>query len=143
LSFCHFSLDHFGSSWSWSDGSWIYNYLCNQCLLPRTLWVRTALRRGVPDTTLCDKVTCDRYSRVSSTNKTDHHDITEILLKVPLNTINPSTLWPFYCLLIVELWLLATHLVSLNLSYIFSVTVYYVLLLYHYISHINSVYFSK
>jgi hypothetical protein len=26
---------------------------------------------------------------VSSTNKTDHHDITEILLKVALNTIAP------------------------------------------------------
>jgi len=26
---------------------------------------------------------------VSSTNKTDRHDITEILLKVALNTINP------------------------------------------------------
>jgi len=21
------------SSWSWSYGNWIYNYLCNQCLL--------------------------------------------------------------------------------------------------------------
>jgi hypothetical protein len=39
--------------------------------------------------TLCDSlsVTCDR-SVVFSTNKTDHHDITEILLKVALNTIN-------------------------------------------------------
>ena len=27
---------------------------------------------------------------VSSINKTDHHDITEILLKVTLNTINPN-----------------------------------------------------
>ena len=27
---------------------------------------------------------------VSSTNKTDHHDITEILLKVVLNTIKPN-----------------------------------------------------
>ena len=27
---------------------------------------------------------------ISSTNKTDHHDITEILLKVALNTINQS-----------------------------------------------------
>ena len=27
---------------------------------------------------------------VSSTNKTDHHNITEILLKVALNTINPN-----------------------------------------------------
>ena len=29
---------------------------------------------------------------VSSTNKTDHHDITEILLKVALNTINQLTI---------------------------------------------------
>ena len=28
-------------------------------------------------------------SQVSSTNKTDRHDITEILLKVVLNTITP------------------------------------------------------
>jgi hypothetical protein len=27
---------------------------------------------------------------VSTTNKTDRHDITEILLKVALNTINPT-----------------------------------------------------
>jgi len=26
---------------SWSYGSWIYNYLCNQCLSPLMLWVRT------------------------------------------------------------------------------------------------------
>ena len=43
-------------SWSWSYGSWIYNYLCNQYLSPLTLWVRIQLRRGVLDTTLCDKV---------------------------------------------------------------------------------------
>jgi hypothetical protein len=41
---------------SWSYGSWIYNYLCNQCLLPLKLWVRIPLRRGVLNTTLCDKV---------------------------------------------------------------------------------------
>jgi len=23
-----------GPSWLWSYGSWIYNYLCNQCLSP-------------------------------------------------------------------------------------------------------------
>jgi hypothetical protein len=44
-------------------------------------------------TTLCDKVcqwlATDRwFSPVSFTNKTDCHDITEILLKVALNTIN-------------------------------------------------------
>ena len=40
-------------------------------------------------------VTCDRFSPsppVSSTNKTDLHDITEILLKVALNTITLSLL---------------------------------------------------
>ena len=50
------------------------------------------LGRGVLDTALCDKVsvTCSRtvVFSVSSTNKTDHHDITEILLRVVLNTIN-------------------------------------------------------
>ena len=35
-----------GSSWSWLYGCWIYNYkmlmyLCNQCLSPLMLWVRT------------------------------------------------------------------------------------------------------
>ena len=51
--------------------------------------------RSVPDTTLCDKVChwlvlCQLFSHgtpVSSTDKTDRHDITEILLKVKLNTI--------------------------------------------------------
>jgi len=47
---------------------------------------------GVLNTTLCDKVcqwlaTGRWFSLVSSTNKTDLHDITEILLKVTLNTI--------------------------------------------------------
>jgi len=29
------------ASWSWSYCSWIYNYLCNQCLSPLKLWVGT------------------------------------------------------------------------------------------------------
>ena len=74
----------------WSYGSWIYDYLCNQCL---TLWVR--IPQGVIDTKLCDKVCQWRAltqwfslgTPVSSTNKTDCHDITEIFLKVALNTI--------------------------------------------------------
>ena len=34
-----------GPSWSWSYGSWIYNYmyLCNQYLSPLTLWIRIPL----------------------------------------------------------------------------------------------------
>jgi len=45
--------------------------------------------RGVLDTTLHDKV-CQWFSQgtpVSSTSKTDRHDILEIFLKVELNTI--------------------------------------------------------
>jgi len=79
-----------GSSWSLSHSSWIYNYLCNQCLSPLALWVRISLRRGVLDTTLCDNICqCIAAGRwfspgtpISYTNKTDRHDITEILLKV-------------------------------------------------------------
>jgi hypothetical protein len=79
----------FGPSWSWSYGSWIYNLM---------LWVRIPLRRGVLDTTLCDKiwkwlVTGRWFSPVSTTNKTDRHDITEILLKVTLNAITPPPLF--------------------------------------------------
>ena len=55
---------------------WIYNYLCNECLSTPTLQIWILLRRDVLDTTLCDK--------------TDRHDITEILLKVALNTITPQ-----------------------------------------------------
>ena len=81
-------------------GSWIYNYICNQHLSLLTLWVRIPLRRGVFDTTLCDKVcqwlVTGRWfspgTPVSSTNKNDRHDITEILLKVALNTITLTLL---------------------------------------------------
>ena len=71
---------------SWLHGSWIYNYMCNQCLSPLRLWGWILL-----------KARCTRYNimcqwfspgtRISSTNKTDRHNITEILLKVALNTI--------------------------------------------------------
>ena len=45
-----------GLSWSWSYASWIYNYLCNQCLSPLKLWVKFQSWWGVLDTTLHDKV---------------------------------------------------------------------------------------
>ena len=59
--------------------------------------------RGVLDTTLCDKVcqwlvTVHWFSPgtpVSSTNKTACHNITEILLKVALDTMNQAK--PFCC----------------------------------------------
>ena len=60
------------------------------------LWVQISTRARC--TTLCDKVcqwlaTGQWFSPgppFSSTNKADHHDITEILLKVALNTIKQT-----------------------------------------------------
>jgi hypothetical protein len=80
--------------WSWSYGSWIYNYLCNQCLSPLELWVRIPFmarrtRYNIMWSSL--SLTCDRslvIFSVDSTYKTDSHDITEILLKVVFNTTN-------------------------------------------------------
>jgi hypothetical protein len=83
---------------------WIYNYLCNQCLSPLLLSVRISIKARC--TTLCDKVcqwlATDRWFSpgplVSSTNKTDSHDITEILLKVALNTIKQTNMiyWGYW-----------------------------------------------
>ena len=82
--------------WAWSYGRWIYYYLCNQCLSPLTLWVRIAIKARC--TTLCDKV-CQWLATgrwfspclpVSSTNKTDRHDRTEILWKVALSTMKQT-----------------------------------------------------
>ena len=92
-----------GPSWLSSYGSWIYSYLWNRCISPQTLWVWIPLRRGVLDTTLCDKVcqwlaTGQWFSLgapVSSTKKTDCHDIAEILLKVVLKHHNPN--WIMSC----------------------------------------------
>ena len=92
-----------GSSWPWSYCSWIYNYLCNQCLSPLMLWARKISIRA-RCTTLCDKVwqwhAAGRWfslgSPISSANKTDRHDIAEILLKVVLNTRKPSFLIHLY-----------------------------------------------
>jgi hypothetical protein len=72
-----------GPSWPWSGGSWIANYLSNLCLSPLMLWNRLPPRARC--TTLCDKnwqwLAVGRwFSPISSTNKTDRHDLTEILL---------------------------------------------------------------
>jgi len=115
-------------SWSWSYDSWIYNYLCNRRLSSLMLWVWMPLWWGVLDTTLCDKV-CQWLSAglwfspgtpVSSTNKTDCHDITEILLKVALNTTNLTLLWYNYYLFVIGIlnftWYLGGNLNFLQLN---------------------------
>jgi len=84
--------------WSWSYGSWIYSHLWTQCLSLLTLWVRIPFRRVILDTTICYKV-CEWLAAgrwfspgtpLSFTNKTYRHDITEILWKVALSTINQT-----------------------------------------------------
>ena len=81
----HYSIVFRGQSWSWSYGSWIYNYLCNQCPSPLKLWVRTPFMVRCTRHTLSYKV-CQWHptdgwffpgTPVTSTNKTDHHDISE------------------------------------------------------------------
>ena len=94
----HGPIENRGPSWPWSYASWIYNYLSNQCLSPLMLWVRILIKARC--TTLCYKVcqwlTTDRWFSpgplVSSTNKTDRHDIAEILLKVALSTIKQANI---------------------------------------------------
>ena len=84
-------------SWSWPYGSWIFNYLCNQCLSPLTLWVRIPLMTWH---TLYNfiKFVCGflLVLRFPPPKKTDRNDITEILLKVVLSTttLNPSNKVP-------------------------------------------------
>jgi hypothetical protein len=81
---------YWGPSWPWSHGSWVYNYLCNQCLSPLMLWIQISIRARC--TILCDKV-CQWLAMgrwfspgplVSCTNKT------ETLLKMALNTIKQT-----------------------------------------------------
>jgi hypothetical protein len=66
----------------------------DQCLLPLKLIVRIPLmarctRYNVDK--VCQRLAAGRWFSpgipISSTNKTDHHEITEVLLKVALNTI--------------------------------------------------------
>jgi hypothetical protein len=111
---------------------WIYNYpllLCNKCLSPLKLWVRIQLRRGVLDATLCDKV-CQLLATgrwfspdtlVFSTNKTDSHDITELMLKMALNTA-----WPIVKVLF---WLVQLFLIHMCITIVlfFSIVCYIII----------------
>jgi hypothetical protein len=49
-------VEHKGPSWSWLYGSWIYNYLCNQCYHHLSCKFKPSSWWGVLNTTLCDKV---------------------------------------------------------------------------------------
>ena len=88
-------------SWSKSYGSWINNYMCNQCLSAQKLWV------WIPPCGVCSiqhymiKFLSDlqkicrflRVLRISPQIKNYWHDITEILLKVALSIISSMELY--------------------------------------------------
>jgi len=81
-----------GPSLSWSYGSWIYNYLWNQCLWPLKLCAWTPFMARCIRYNIKWQSSTGRWfypgTPVSSTNKTDRIDITEILLNVVLDTIH-------------------------------------------------------
>ena len=78
-------LKQWGPSWSWSYGSWVYNYLCNQCLSPLKFMARSTRYNFMTGRWLSPG------TPVSSTNTTDCHGIADILLKVALYTTNQPT----------------------------------------------------
>jgi hypothetical protein len=77
--------------------------ICNQCLSPLTMWVRITLRRGVLDTTLCDKVyqwlAAGRWfslgTPVSFTNENSRHDVSwnNVECGVKHHNPNPDSQW--------------------------------------------------
>jgi len=85
--------------------AWIYNYLCNMCLSPLNLSVRSTLIgrcTRILDTASCNNV-CQWHeagrwfspdSTVSSINQTDSHGIAELLLNndVKHHNSNPEVL---------------------------------------------------
>jgi hypothetical protein len=95
--FCYITVSHSllkWSSWLWSHSDWIYSYLCNQSLLPvpvRIPFKAMRCRYHIMWSNL--SVTCNRsvvfpVTPISSINKIDRQDISDILLKASLNTIS-------------------------------------------------------
>jgi hypothetical protein len=88
LSWCRCGRDHMVVGFTTTYAISAYHHWCCKK-------VRISIRARC--TTLCDLISdlrqvggFLRVLPVSSTNKTDHHDITEILLKVALNTIKQA-----------------------------------------------------
>jgi len=82
----------------WSYGRWIYNYMCMQVPIITKVVSSNPIHGEVYSIQhyvikfvwqwLATNWWFSQGTPVSSNNKTDRHDITEILLKVALNTIN-------------------------------------------------------
>ena len=114
------------------------------------LRVRISLRRGVLDITLCDNV-CQKLTTgrcfspgtpVSSTNKTDSHDITEILLEVALSTKKTQINWDFtvdICIfhyaLLNETWLWTYALSTIHYQLRFELWTYTLSIIHYQVRH--------
>jgi hypothetical protein len=92
-----------GVLWPWSYGSWIYNYLWNQCLSSLILWVGISIRAR--STTLCDSlsVTCGR-SVVFSGSFGFPHDISSHVLVLEVSILHLSTMFLLVCEAVPTVW---------------------------------------
>ena len=128
---CHYKNNRFvpphisarGPSCPWSYGSWIYNYLCNQCLSPLMLWVPMSIRARC--TTICDNMchwlATDRWFSpgppVSSTKKSYLHDIADILLKETLNTTKQNKNQTICACSKPGLWFSTSHVMGFSILF--------------------------
>ena len=87
-----------GPLWSSLYGSWIYNYLCNLLIITKVVRSNPVYGKVYSIHYICQWLAVGLCFSpgisIFSTNNTACHDITEILLKVALNTItwNPNTI---------------------------------------------------
>jgi hypothetical protein len=110
-----------GSWWSWSYGSWIYNYLRNQCLWPQKSWVGILL-----------VVRCTRYNIMSVTLYTtlcQWHSIQHYVSDTLYNIMSVTLYITLFQ------WHSIQHYVSDTLYNIMSVTLYTTLCQWHSIQH--------
>ena len=115
---CHFGLvesshslhiiRYQGSSWSWLYGSWIYNYLMQSVPITTKFVISNtahgelySIQHVIKLVRVLRQLVSCRYTGLT-TNKTDHHDITDILLKLALNTTNQTK--NKICLKFLEIW---------------------------------------
>jgi hypothetical protein len=87
LIYMHVHSNHFGRGCKYAYHFILY-YLCNQCLSPLKFLVQIPFMARCTRYNIVLLVTGGSLGTlVCSTNKSDHHNITEILLKWALNTI--------------------------------------------------------
>jgi len=113
-----------GPSCSWSYDSWIYNYMCNQCLSPLKLWVRAPFMARCIQYNVIQWLVAGRWLSpgisVSSTNSTtDRYDITEILWKVAINTITQPDLISCLMLKLIQYEVFQSVIIKWKTHYIY------------------------